>query len=474
MVRFLNLVKPVMCILPEVATPENDQNVPFKTKLMWTVITLFIFLICCQIPLYGVISNEASDPLHFMRAYIASNRGTLMELGVTPIMTSGMIMQLLAGAKTIDVDMSIEEDRKLFQGAQKLFGILITIGEGVAFVLSGMYGDVKDLGAGNAILIILQLFFAGILIILLDELLEKGYGFGSGISLFIATNTCETIAWKAFSPITVNLGEGEYSKGPEFEGAIVALFHLLITRSNKFSALYEAFYRSHLPNLWQMCATFIIFIIVIYLQGFRVDLPVKHAKHRGQQGTYPIKLFYTSNMPIIFKGFFVGILYSVSQTLFRRYPSNPLVRFFGVWGSDGSQMSGPVSGIAYYISPPMNVAEIFYDPIRFVIYFCFVLGVCAMFSALWIEVSNTSPRHVAKQLRNENMVIKGFRDKSVITVLNRYIPIAATFGGMVIGALTILADFMGAIGSGTGILLATTMVYAYYEKIIKEDRTALY
>lgn len=73
-------------------------------------------------------------------------------------------------------------------GAQKLLGILIAVGEAVAYVLSGMYGSVGQLGVGNAILIIIQLCFAGIIVICLDELLQKGYGLGSGISLFIATN----------------------------------------------------------------------------------------------------------------------------------------------------------------------------------------------------------------------------------------------------------------------------------------------
>jgi protein transport protein SEC61 subunit alpha len=54
-----------------------------------------------------------------MRVILASNRGTLMELGITPIVTSGMIMQLLAGANLIDVDFSLKEDRALFSGAQK-------------------------------------------------------------------------------------------------------------------------------------------------------------------------------------------------------------------------------------------------------------------------------------------------------------------------------------------------------------------
>merc|ERR1719440_2132388 len=122
--------------------------------------------------------------------------------------------------------------------------MVITLGEAVAYVVSGMYGSVSELGAGNAILIILQLFCAGIIVLVLDELLQKGYGLGSGISLFIATNICESIVWKAFSPTTINTG-----KGTEFEGAIVALFHLLVSRSDKVMALKEAFYRQSAPNL---------------------------------------------------------------------------------------------------------------------------------------------------------------------------------------------------------------------------------
>jgi protein transport protein SEC61 subunit alpha len=114
-----------------------------------------------------------------------------MELGISPIITSGLVMQLLAGSRIIEVNQSIKEDRALFNGAQKLFGILITVGEAIAYVVSGMYGDLNTLGAGNAILIIVQLFSAGMVVIILDELLQKGYGLGSGISLFIATNICE-------------------------------------------------------------------------------------------------------------------------------------------------------------------------------------------------------------------------------------------------------------------------------------------
>eukprot|EP00747_Dinoflagellata_sp_TGD_P145933 gnl/TRDRNA2_/TRDRNA2_176631_c0_seq9.p1 gnl/TRDRNA2_/TRDRNA2_176631_c0~~gnl/TRDRNA2_/TRDRNA2_176631_c0_seq9.p1 ORF type:complete len:475 (+),score=117.54 gnl/TRDRNA2_/TRDRNA2_176631_c0_seq9:126-1550(+) len=460
--RFLNLIKPVMCILPEVSAP--DRRIPFKEKILWTSISLFVFLVCCQIPLYGIVTSKSSDPFYWMRVILASNRGTLMELGISPIITSGMVMQLLAGSRIIDVDQSLKEDRALFQGAQKLFGMLITMGEAVAYVMSGMYGSVRELGAGNAILIIMELFFAGIIVILLDELLQKGYGLGSGISMFIATNICENIIWKAFSPTTMNTG-----KGTEFEGAIVAMFHFMLTRTDKVMALKEAFYRQSAPNLTNLFATVLVFFIVIYFQGFRVDLAVKYQKLRGQQGSYPIKLFYTSNMPIILQTALVSNLYFFSQLLYKRFKSNMVVNMIGQWQEvDYTGQSIPVGGLAYYISPPHSFGEVWDDPIHALFYVVFVITSCALFSKAWIDVSGSSARDVAKQLKDQNMMMPGFRDSDLPRQLNRYIPIAASFGGACIGALTIVADFLGAIGSGTGILLAVTIIYQYFEIVYKE------
>merc|ERR1712205_3875 len=461
-VRFLQLVRPFMCVLPEVKSP--DRKRPFKEKVLWTAITLFIFLVCCQIPLYGIKTNAGSDPFYWMRVILASNRGTLMELGISPIVTSGLVMQLLAGSKIIDVDQGLKSDRELFQGAQKLFGMIITIGEALAYVLSGMYGEIGVLGATNAILIILQLFVAGVIVIILDELLQKGYGMGSGISLFIATNLCETIVWKAFSPTTINTG-----RGTEFEGAIIALFHLLITRSDKIRALKEAFYRQNLPNVTNLLATVLVFVVVIYFQGFRVDLPVKSQRTRGQQGSYPIKLFYTSNIPIILQTALVSNLYFFSQLLYKRYRENIFVQFLGVWRElDYSQQSIPVNGIAYYVSPPSNLSDIIEDPLHALVYLSFMLTACALFSKTWIDVSGSSPSDVHRQLVDQNMTLMGYRQTEMKKVLRRYIPIAAAFGGMCIGALTVIADFMGAIGSGTGILLAVTIIYQYFETFEKE------
>ncbi|CAG8611607.1 9304_t:CDS:2 [Racocetra fulgida] len=318
------------------------------------------------------MSSDSSDPLYWLRVILASNRGTLMELGITPIVTSGMIMQLLAGANLIEVDFSLKEDRALFSGAQKLFAMVFAFGQATVSVMTGLYGDPSEIGAGVCLLLIIQLVFAGLISMLLDELLQKGYGLGSGISLFIATNICESIVWKAFSPTTVNTG-----RGPEFEGAIIALFYLVITRNDKIRALKEAFYRTNLPNVMNLLATVVVFGIVIYLQGFRVELPVKSNRFR-----------------------------------------------------------------AYFMSPPHSIKDALLDPIHTVVYVAFMLTACALFSKTWIEVSGSSPREVAKQLKEQGMVMAGHRETSTYKELKRIIPTAAAFGGACIGALSVLADLL--------------------------------
>uniref|UniRef100_A0A8C4QCS8 SEC61 translocon subunit alpha 1a n=1 Tax=Eptatretus burgeri TaxID=7764 RepID=A0A8C4QCS8_EPTBU len=511
-IKFLEVIKPFCAILPEVQKPE--RKIQFREKVLWTAITLFIFLVCCQIPLFGIMSSDSADPFYWMRVIMASNRGTLMELGISPIVTSGMIMQLLAGAKIIEVG-DTPKDRALFNGAQKLFGMIITVGQAIVYVMTGMYGEPAEMGPGICLLIIIQLFVAGLIVLLLDELLQKGYGLGSGISLFIATNICETIVWKAFSPTTINTG-----RGTEFEGAIIALFHLLATRLDKVRALREAFYRQNLPNLMNLIATIFVFAVVIYFQvgesnaavlhclliimfvhfhslggccpisitncrllssnmsmisiaqGFRVDLPIKSARYRGQQSTYPIKLFYTSNIPIILQSALVSNLYIISQMLAIRFSGNFLVNFLGVWadvGGGGPARSYPVGGLCYYLSPPESLGSIADDPFHVVVYITFMLSSCAFFSKTWIEVSGSSAKDVAKQLKEQQMVMRGHREKSMVHELNRYIPTAAAFGGLCIGALSVMADFMGAIGSGTGILLAVTIIYQYFEIFVKEQ-----
>jgi len=213
----------------------------------------------------------------------------------------------------------------------------------------------------------------------------------------------------------------------------------------------------------------IIVLVVIYFQGFRVELTVSSRRMKGYKQPYPIKLFYTSNIPIILQTAFVSNLYFFSQILAKKFKGNFLVNLLGKWQEyDMSGRQAPVGGLAYYISPPRDFVDIIRDPFHTLFYIIFVMGSCALFSKIWIDISGSSARDVAKQLMDQDMIIEGMREESMVRYLNRYIPTAAAFGGMCIGGLSIFADFMGAIGSGTGILLAVTIIYQYFEMIAKE------
>ena len=386
-----------------------------------------------------------------------------MELGISPIITSGLVMQLAQGSRVIEMNAAVKQDRQLFQGAIKLLGICITLGTAVAYVLSGNYGPMASIGLGNAMLIVFQLFMSGMIVMQLDELLTKGYGLGSGISLFIATNSCENVIWKAFSPTTLNTGSGS-----AMEGCVCNLFAKLFAKGDKVKAIVDAFTRTELPNMMSLLATILVFCLVVYFQGWRVELQVKYQKFRGQTGSYPIKLFYTSNMPIILQSALVSNAYFFSNLLWMRYPENIAVRLFGIWDK---QTHKPISGLVWLIAPPEDFWEGLFCWYKTIIYSVFTISACAFFSTAWIEISGSSSRDIAKQFRDQGMVVKGHRDQSTKSHLDRYIPVAAGFGGACIGVLQIVSDFTGAIGSGTGILLAVTIIYQYYEMFTKEGMT---
>lgn len=390
-----------------------------------------------------------------------------MELGIQPMITSGMVLQLLAGAKIIHIDNKVDEDKELFNTAQKVFGLLFTFAEASAYTLSGVYGTYNELGLINVALIIAQLTFAGFVVLLLDELLQKGYGLTSGISVFIACNVAETIIWRALSPITITAGSDT-----EFEGAIIAFFHFIITKSNKFEAIQKAFYRQNAPNLLNLIATVIVVLGVVYFQGFKVEITISSARQRGYDYPYPIRLFYTSNMPIILQSALISNLFFFSQLLYTNFKGNFLVRLLGTWQDiDMSGRSVPTYGLVYLLTPPQGLLDFIFSPIKTLFYISFVMLTCAVFSKTWIEVSGSSSWDVAKQIRDEGMTIKGYNadpsGRNIKRYLDHYIPIAASFGGLCIGALSVGADLLGAIGSGTGILLAVTIIYGMFEQMAK-------
>jgi len=430
----LSALSPIMSAIPEVQqySKNTDPKAALHYKMAWTLGVLMVYLVCSQIPLYGIQKMAGDDPLYWTRVILASNRGTLMELGISPIITAGMIMQLLLGAKIINLNLQNENDKELFDKSSKIAALFIGLLEAIIYVWSGMYGEVAVIGAVNCVLIIVQLTLAAVLVTYLDEILSNGHGMGSAISIFIATNVCEEIFWKSFSPM---------SYGNEFEGAFINLFYLLISKDNKLAAIQGAFYRDFGPNINNLMATVFIFLVVIYLQGWKVTMGLHRVGVKGSKTPYEIKLFYTSNMPIILMSALISNVFFVSKILYKRFGSFFLVRLLGRWkeASIGGQ-SYPVSGIAYYISPPHSLTNMISDPLHGIIYIVFILGACALFSKTWAEISGQSPSSVFKNLKEQ-----GYGGSGQEYVMKRQLEIkigtASVLSGIFVGVLTIIADF---------------------------------
>ncbi|KAH9385270.1 protein transport protein SEC61 subunit alpha [Nematocida major] len=460
--RVLDFVKPLVPFLPEVQS--NDRKIMFQEKLLWTLIAILIYFVASQIPLFGIMINDKADPVYWLRAMMAGNRGTLMDLGLGPILMTSSIIQFFNFMDILTIDENIKEDAVLFSAFQKCLALIITFGQALVQVSTGFFGAPANLGLSVCCLIVFQLMMSGVIIILLDELLQKGYGLGSGVNLFIVANICESIVWKSFSPSVFNTG-----KGPEFEGSIISLLQLLKVRRNKLEALYEAFFRKNLPNIFCLLSTISMFCIVIYLYNIKLDLPLESTQVKTKHMNWGIKLFYVSSTPIIIQNQAITAFYRISRFLFDKFPNKWFIRIMGVWDLNESMMYVPVKGIAYYISPPASVLAGLKSPVHFLIYAVFMLTTSALLAYYWVEINENSPAEVGKQLSKQKLVVKGYSAQGTQEMLNRYIPIAAILSGIIVGVISIVSDLLDTIGSGQNIILAVSIIGQYFELFVKEQ-----
>jgi len=454
--RFIELFKPLVRFFPDVKKPE--RRVAFNEKLFWTAIVLVAYLVMSEIPLLGVGKGGAQDPLGALRVIFASNRGTLMELGIGPIVTAGLILQILSGSKMIDVDMSNPEDRSLFTGASKVLAVFMTIFEALAYIIGGAYGPLR---VQTQIAILAQLVAAGIILMLLDELLQKGWGLGSGISLFIAAGVAQRIWWDMVAP----MGPMEDQK---YLGAFLA-FGQSLQMGEGVNSLFRS---GGLPDMVGLITTALVIMIVIYANGLKVSIPVSYARYRGFRGTFPIKFLYVSNIPVIFAAALFGNVYFISQMVWQRYNqmnTNFWLNLIGTFSMAERNVT-PTGGLIYFLAPPRSLTGLLADPARAGIYALIFILVCVFFSATWVEVGGMDAKSVAQQLLDSGMQVEGFRRSSlpIQQLLSRYIPTVTILGGAAVGTIAAFADFLGAFGSGTGILLTIGILEQYYQLLVRE------
>ena len=462
--RFLSLFKPLSRFMPEVSPPK--RKVGFNEKIFWTLMALILYLVMSQVPLYGVGLGGGME-LTALRVIFASNRGSLMELGIGPIVTAGLILQLLVGSGMIECDMSNPEDRALFTSASKVFSFIFVGFQASAYIIGGVYGA---LTFNTALIVFLQLLAAGLIVMMLDEMIQKGWGIGSGISLFIMAGVAQNILWDAFG-LTPPVGD------LKSYGFFIALAQTLGRGEPLMSMVVrmnpETGEALPYPTIPGFIATIAIFLIVIYMEGVRVELPLAYAGHRGFRSKYPIKLLYVSNLPVIFASALFANVYLFSQ-IFRNIAGR------GFWvdllGRFDPETGQPIGGLVYYVTAPRGITQVAADPLRALGYASIMVVFCMIFSYTWLEVGNLSPSTVAKQLVDSGMLIPGYRrsSKPIEAILKRYIPVVAVLGGIIVGLIAAVADFVGVFGTGMGILLSIGILYQYYELLMRERVAEMY
>jgi preprotein translocase subunit SecY len=221
-----------------------------------------------------------------------------------------------------------------------------------------------------------------------------------------------------------------------------------------------------------LITTVIVIMVVIYVSGLKVSIPVSYAKYRGFRGSFPIKFLYVSNIPVIFAAALFGNVYFITQLFWQRY--NPVnanfwLNLLGTFQTTQNNIA-PTGGLIYYLSPPRNLTGLLESPLQAGVYALLFVVVCIFFSVTWVEVGGMDSRSVAKQLLESGMQIEGFRRSSapIQQLLSRYIPIVTILGGATVGVIAACADFLGAFGSGTGILLTVGIIEQYYQLLVKE------
>jgi preprotein translocase subunit SecY len=463
--------EPVLSRMPAVQRPEG--HVPFKRKLLWTAGVLILYFYLTNVPLFGLGGGE--DLFGRFRSILAGSQGSIMQVGIGPIVTASIVLQLLGGADLLGLDTDDPRDQVLYQGLQKFLVVVMTIVTALPLVFGGFLqadaGLAQSLGVGVAgvqWIIFAQVFAGGLLILFMDEIVSK-WGVGSGIGLFIIAGVSQRLFGGMFA--IPGIGSGQ--------SGIIATWVGIATGGREIGPITGAGFDALIFGEGQILAivtTVVIFVTVVYAESVRVEIPLSHARVKGARGRFPVKLIYASVLPMIL----VRALQANVQFLGRILAAQmTLPSWLGVY-SNGQ----PVGGLFYYLAPirsPQDwmwwLAGASQEPwqiiLRIGVDLTFMVIGGAIFAIFWVETTGMGPRSTAEQIHNSGMQIPGFRQNIGVLeqVMERYVPQVTVIGGALVGLLAVAANMLGTIGgvSGTGLLLTVSITYKIYEEIAEEQ-----
>ena len=452
--------------LPEVSSPKQ-KKLPFNEKLKWTLVVLVLFFVLGMIPLWPLGQNTLAQ-FEYLAIILGAEFGSLMSLGIGPIVTGSIILQLLNGAGIMKFDLTTHEGKKRYQGIQKLMSIFFIVFEAFIFVFMGGISPpataIGTIRLQYQLILVFELFLGGMIVLFMDEIVSK-WGFGSGISLFIAGGISKQIFIRLFS---FNDTAGNLIWEAGFQRPIVGHVWSIIL------SVLEVDFSGALISIVTIAATLIVFGIAVYAQAMKVEIPLSFGRVRGHGIRWPLQFIYTSVIPIIL----VSSLFATLQLwvrLLQNWTGGNILPILGGY----TQGNVPV-GLIAILNAPNLVQTIIQSggqwsiiaPVLFnsVIYVLLMMGGAVLFSIFWMQTSNMDARSLADQMLSSGLQIPGFRkDRRILErLLNRYIMPLTVMGAITVGFLAAIGDLMGALSRGTGILLTVMIIYKLYEDIARE------
>ncbi|WP_435333463.1 preprotein translocase subunit SecY [Haloarchaeobius sp. TZWWS8] len=468
--------EPVLTRMPSVQRPEG--HVPFKRKLGWTAGVLVLYFFLTTVTVYGTQTLGAGgggDAFGQFRSILAGANRSILHLGIGPIVTASIVLQLLGGANLLGLDTDDPRDQVLYQGLQKLLVLVMICLTGLPMVfLSNAILPVETaaantlagfVGAANAVavakwLIFAQIFVGGVLVLFMDEIVSK-WGVGSGIGLFIVAGVSQSLV------------TGVIQMFGDWFAIVAGQANFDVLTASGFAQLLGS--EGHIIAL---VTTLLIFAIVVYAESVRVEIPLSHARVKGARGRFPVKLIYASVLPMIL----VRALQANIQFLGRGLDSAVGLPAWAAQYNNGQA----VGGLFYYLAPIQSPGdwmwwgtgqaasmEVWQVLLRTGIDLTFMIGGGALFAIFWVETTDMGPASTARQIQNSGMQIPGFRQNVGVIekVMERYIPQVTVIGGALVGLLAVMANMLGTIGAvtGTGLLLTVSITYKLYEEIAEEQ-----
>lgn len=445
-------IKGILYNLPEVKHSEEKKR-SFNAKLKWTLIILAAFFILANISLFGLAQNSL-DRFEYLAIILGTDFGSIISLGIGPIVMASIILQLLVGSGIIKIDTTTPDGKKFFQGIQKLGVLFFILFESAVYVLLGGL----QAQPGFAGIVIFQLILGGLAIMLMDEVTTK-WGFGSGVSLFIAAG----VAWRIFNGLFQFIGASGENCFMDFSGTPCAGNVWIILQSVINGAPKEA-----LLAVSTILVTALIFALVVWTQSMKVEIPLSYDRVRGYSMKWPLAFFYTSNIPVILAAALVANIQLFGSLIEKAVGHATIL--------GGFSQGQAISGFAFWLGNSNIVESIIRGNLQMIQIFqgithlIFFMGFSVLFAIFWVKTSGMDARAQAQKIIASGLQIPGFRkDERVLeAILSRYIMPLTVMGGLTIGALAALTDSLGALTSGTAILLAVMIMYQLYQNIAQQ------